>query len=193
MRIPTIEECYELMNSHAMLPNIIEHSKQVARVAAAIMDHLKDGADIHRAAVITACLLHDITKTRSLHTREHHDVSGGRLLAELGFPTIGAMVEEHVVLKDFQVEGNLLAKELVFYADKRVMHDRIVTVEERVDDLIVRYGATEERIRLITSNFKQLYRLEEKISRFVKSDIQKILDQIDANSSPDNRLPNSTN
>ena len=103
------------------------------------------------------------------------------------------MVEEHVVLTDFQVEGNLLAKEIVFYADKRVMHDRIVTVEERVDDLIVRYGTTEERIRLITSNFKQLCRLEEKISRFVKSDIQKILDQIDANSSPDNRLPNSTN
>lgn len=193
MRIPTIEECYELMNSHDMLPNIVEHSKQVARVAAAIMDHLKDDADIHRAAVITACLLHDITKTRSLQTREPHDVSGGRLLAELGFPTIGAMVEEHVVLKDFQAEGDLLAKELVFYADKRVMHDRIVTVEERIEDLIVRYGTTEERIRLITSNFKQLCRLEEKISRFVKSDIQTILDQIDSNSSPDCRLPNSTN
>ncbi|NTW77538.1 MAG: HDIG domain-containing protein [Syntrophaceae bacterium] len=192
MRIPTVEECYGLMNSYAMLPNIVAHSQQVARVAAAIMDHLKDDTDIHRAAVITACLLHDITKTRSLQTREPHDISGGRLLAELGFPTIGSMVEEHVVLKDFQAEGELLAKELVFYADKRVMHDRIVTVEERVDDLIVRYGTTEERVRLITSNFEQLCRLEEKISRFVTSDIQKIIDQIDSSSSPDIRLPNLT-
>lgn len=189
MRIPTVEECYELMNSYAMLPNIVAHSQQVARVAAAIVDHLKEGTDVHRAAVITACLLHDITKTRSLQTREHHDVSGGRLLAELGFPTIGAMVEEHVVLKDFQAYGDLLEKELVFYADKRVMHDRIVTVEERVDDLIVRYGTTEERIRLINANFAQLCRLEEKINSFVTSDIQKILDEIDSNSSrPDNGL-----
>ena len=188
MRIPTIEECYKLMNGYAMLPNIVAHSQQVARVAAAIMDHLKDGTDIHRAAVITACLLHDITKTRSLQTREQHDISGGRLLAELGFPTIGAMVEEHVVLKDFQTDGDLLEKELVFYADKRVMHDRIVTVEERVEDLIVRYGTTEERIRLITANFAQLCRLEEKINSFVTSDIQTILDEIDSNSSPGNWL-----
>ncbi|MEQ8202465.1 MAG: HD domain-containing protein [Smithellaceae bacterium] len=193
MRIPTIEECYELMNSQAMLPNIVAHSQQVARVAAAIMDHLKDGTDIRRPAVITACLLHDITKTRSLQTREQHDVSGGHLLAQLGFPTIGAMVEEHVVLKDFQEEGELLEKELVYYADKRVMHDRIVTVAERVDDLIVRYGTTEERIRSITSNFEQLCRLEAKISRFVTSDIQNILDQIDSGSRPDNRLQNLTN
>ena len=90
MRIPTIEECYELMNCYAMLPNIVTHSEQVARVAAAIMDHLKDGTGISSEAVITGCLLHDITKTRSLLTREHHDISGGRLLAELGFPAIGS-------------------------------------------------------------------------------------------------------
>lgn len=193
MRIPTVEECYELMKSYAMLPNIVAHSEQVASVAAAIMDHLKDGAGICREAVITACLLHDITKTRSLLTREHHDISGGRLLAELGFPTIGAMVEEHVILKDFQFGGKLLEKELVFYADKRVMHDQIVTVEERVDDLIVRYGTTEERIRLINLNFEQVCQLQVKISRFVTPNLQEILDKINPDSNFNNWLQNSTN
>jgi uncharacterized protein len=184
MRIPTVEECYELMKSYAMLPNIVAHSQQVARVAAAIMDNLNDGTGIRREAVITACLLHDITKTRSLQTREHHDISGGRLLTELGFPAIGAMVEEHVILKGFQSGGNLLDKEIVFYADKRVMHDRIVTVEERMADLIIRYGTTEERFRSIKSNNKQVCQLEAKLSRFMTTDLQEILDGIDHNSSP---------
>lgn len=184
MIIPTIEECYELMNCHAMLPNIVAHSEQVARVAAAIMDNLKDGTVVRRKAVISACLLHDITKTRSLKTREHHDASGGRLLAELGFPDVGKMIEEHVILQDFQPEGNLLDKEIVYYADKRVMHDRIVTVEERIADLIIRYGSTEDRIRAINSNAKQVCQLEMKIRRFVAADIDDVLGRIDAGSCP---------
>ena len=104
-------------------------------------------------------------------------------LPNWGFPAVGAMVEEHVILKDFQSGGNLLDKEIVFYADKRVMHDRIVTVEERVADLIIRYGTTEERIRLINSNGKQICQLEVKISRFMTSDLQEILDGIDPESS----------
>jgi uncharacterized protein len=184
MKIPTVEECYELMTCHAMLPNIVTHSEQVARVATAIMNHMKEGARINREAVISACLLHDITKTRSLKTRERHDISGGRLLAELGFTFVGALVEEHVTLKDFQPAGNLLDKEIVFYADKRVMHDQIVTVKDRVADLIIRYGVTEERIRSINSNGKQIYQLEVKISRFLTSDLQQIIDGIDPDSRP---------
>ncbi len=184
MRIPSIEECYELMKCYAMLPNIVAHSEQVARVAVAIMNHLKDNTGISRKSVIVACLLHDITKTRSFQTKEHHDISGGRLLEELGFQTIGAMVKEHVVLQDLQPEGSLLAKEIVYYSDKRVMHDRIVTVEERVADLIVRYGTTEERIQMINSNAKQVYLLEVKIRRFLNTDLQNALARIDSNSKP---------
>lgn len=184
MRIPTVEECYELMKCYAMLPNIIAHSEQVARVAVCIMNNLKDGVDINRKAVIVACLLHDITKTRSLQTKENHDVSGGRVLEELGFATIGAMVKEHVVLQDLQPEGKLLGKEIVYYADKRVMHDQVVTIDERVADLIIRYGTTEERTKAIKLNAKQVYLLEEKINRFLTSNIQDALAEIDSNSRP---------
>ncbi len=184
LRIPTVEECYQLMKSYAMLPNIVAHSEQVAWVAAAIMDHLEHDTGINREAVIAACLLHDITKTRSLQTREHHDISGGRLLAELGFPAIGEMVEEHVILQDFQPGGKLRDKEIVCYADKRVLHDRIVTVEERVADLILRYGTTKERIQLINSNAQQVCQLEVKIRRFLTSDLRIVLDEIKPNGSP---------
>lgn len=184
IKLPTLAQCYELMKRYAMLPNIVAHSEQVSRVAAAIMDHLKDSTGISREAVIAACLLHDITKTRSLRTGEHHDSSGCRLLAQLGFSAIGKMVDEHVILQDFQPEGKLLDKEIVYYADKRVMHDRIVTIQERVADLIIRYGTTQERIQSIKTNSKQACQVEAKISRFVTAELQHIIAGIDQNSSP---------
>jgi uncharacterized protein len=178
IQLPTLAKCYELMKHYAMLPNIVAHSEQVCRVAAAIMDHLKDDACINREAVIFACLLHDITKTRSFKTKEHHAISGGRLLAQLGFPAIGAIVAEHVMMQDFQFAGELLDKEIVCYADKRVMHDQIVTVQERFSDLLDRYGKTPERISFINANSRQVYQLEEKISHFMKVRLEEAIQEI---------------
>ena len=59
----------------------------------------------------------------------------GALLQEMGFISVAAIVEQHVVLTNFNPRGALDEREVVFYADKRVMHDRIVTLDERVEDL----------------------------------------------------------
>ena len=122
-RIPSLAECHSLMAEQAMLPNIAEHSRQVMRVSMTIADHLGNPSAVNRSAVMAAALLHDITKTRSLKTRERHDLSGGALLRELGFPRIAEIIEQHVYLTSFDRAGCLEEREIVFYADKRVMHD----------------------------------------------------------------------
>ncbi len=174
-RIPSCEECNELMAKHAMLPNIVEHSIQVMRVALAITDNLKNGVPISRDLVIAGSLLHDITKTQSLQTKEHHDTSGGQLLRKLGFPHIAEIVEQHVIFQGFNPQGRLEESEIVFYADKRVMHDAIVTVDERVCDLIERYGTTEGIRNRIHENAKQVFLTEKKIAGFMKIDIHQAI------------------
>ncbi len=122
---------WELMARHSMLPNIVEHSFQVMCVSLAITDNLKEGVSVNRDLVIAGSLLHDITKTRSCRQRNVHDASGGTLLRELGFPNIAEMVEQHVIIHDLNLDGDIEEKEIVYYADKRVMHDTIVTLEEK--------------------------------------------------------------
>jgi uncharacterized protein len=78
-RIPSREECDELMAKYSMLPNIVEHSIQVMRPSLAITDNLKASVSVNRDLVMAAALLPDITKTRSLATKERHDASGGEL------------------------------------------------------------------------------------------------------------------
>jgi uncharacterized protein len=174
-RIPTVDECYRLIRKYNMLPNIIEHSRQVMLVSLAMVDKLKDGAVINRDIVIAAALLHDITKTRSLETKEPHDLSGGILLRELGFDKIASIVEEHVVLKNFEPDGPLEEKEIVYYADKRVMHDQVVSSKDRVADLLERYGKTPEIKEMIIKNSGMLMEIEKKIACFISVDIDEAI------------------
>jgi uncharacterized protein len=179
-RIPSRKECDRLMVQYAMLPNIVEHSLQVMRVSLAIVDNLKAGVHLDRDLVMAAALLHDITKTRSLTTKERHDASGGVLLRELGFTRTAEIVEQHVFSRNLNPQGDLEEWEIVYYADKRVMHDRIVTVEERVHDLILRYGVAEEVRSRIRQNKSLILAVEDKIARFMTMDIHDAIQEVAA-------------
>jgi len=179
-RIPSREECSELMAQYSMLPNIVEHSIQVMRVSLAITDNLKSGVRVNRDMVVAAALLHDITKTRSLQTKEHHDVSGGELLRKIGFIRVAEIVEQHVFFRNLNLKGSLEEREIVYYADKRVMHDKIVTIQERVHDLVQRYGTVEEIRNKILKNMSIVPGIESKIDSFMKIDIQGAIQEISA-------------
>ncbi len=177
-RIPTREECDDLMVKYSMLPNIIAHSRQVMRVSLAITDHLKKEASVNRDLVLAAALLHDITKTRALQSKEKHDRSGGELLEALGFASVGEIVRQHVALTDFKPEGRLQEHEIVNYADKRVMHDRIVSLPERMKDLIKRYGITEEIRLLIRKNGDQVLAVEKKIMNCMAVPLETVIEKL---------------
>jgi uncharacterized protein len=180
-RIPSREECTELMMRYSMRPNIVEHSIQVMRVSMAITDNLKNGVTVNRDMVIAAALLHDITKTRSLETKERHDASGAELLREIGFACIAEIVEQHVIFRNLNPQGRLEEREIIYYADKRVMHDKIVTIEARVSDLIQRYGTTEEIRNLIHNNKSLVLAIEGKIAGHMKIDIHRAIQEIAVN------------
>lgn len=177
-KIPSREECDELMVRYAMLPNIIAHSRQVMRVSLAITDHLQTAVSVNRDLVLAAALLHDITKTRALQTKEKHDQSGGKLLEAMGFMSVGGIVRQHVALTDFRPDGRLTEHEIVNYADKRVMHDRIVSIPERMKDLIERYGITEEIRQLIRKNGDQVLAVEKKIGNCMTVPMEAIIGKL---------------
>ena len=181
-RIPSREECDKLMVRYSMRPHIVAHSIQVMHVSLAITDNLKNGVAVNRDLIIAAALLHDITKTRSLKTKERHDISGGELLRKMGFKSIAEIVEQHVVLQNLNPQGRLEEREIIYYADKRVMHDKIVTIEERVHDLLQRYGNTEQIERLIHQNKKLVLAVGNKIAGFMKIDIHRAIEGINAGS-----------
>lgn len=174
-RIPTLRECEQLIVQYAMLPNIVKHSRKVMDVALAIADNLHHRCFVNRELVQASALLHDITKTKSLVTHEHHDISGGVLLRKLGFRSAAEIVEQHVIIEQINLDGRLEEREIVYYADKRVLHDRVVSLEERVEDLILRYGTTEKIQEQIRQNKSQALAIERKIAACMVVDLHQAI------------------
>jgi HD superfamily phosphodiesterase len=115
--------------------------------------------------VLAGALLHDIAKTPCLQRDCHHAKKGRDLCVSLGYKEVGEVVREHVSLFEFSpkryASGHFFAKELVYYADKRVRHDQIVSIAARKEYILERYGNNDpERHRLITENFDNCQQLE---------------------------------
>ena len=150
MGIPTRETCYRLIREMAMPDHIVFHSLQVCRVALMLVrEFARRGDTLNRQLVQAGALLHDITKTRSFTTGEKHTESGNDLLVTLGYPEVGDIVRQHVKLDAYPGNGIPAEANIVNYADKRVLHDRIVTMDQRMAYIMAHYGTTAEyRARL---------------------------------------------
>ncbi len=158
------------MNEYAMLDNIRAHSVMVARVASALLQNLTETSEQKphlpsRGLVLAGALLHDIAKTPCLKNRCDHARHGRDICLKLGYPEVAEVVREHVILTEFSQKryqkGVFYAKEIVYYADKRVRHDEIVSLEERLEYILEQYGNNDpDRHRLIRENFAQCQQLE---------------------------------
>jgi len=167
------------MKEYDMFPNIINHSVQVKRVALAITDNLLATAHIDRELVLASALLHDIAKTRTIKTGEiRHDLIGADMMRDMGFPAIAGIIEVHVVMLDFKPDGPLEEREIVYYADKRVMHDKIVTIDERIKDISCRYSKYVSDPAIIEKSRVFVHSMENKIIRWCSRNLEEIISEL---------------
>lgn len=175
MKIPTVEQCALLMDTYGMLDNIRHHSLVVARLADRLVTGLSTAAAPSvpgRNLVIAGALLHDIAKTPCLDGSCEHAQAGAAICTREGYPDLAEIVAEHVLLQNHEPErfqtGCFLAKELVYYADKRVRHAHVVTLEERLEYILEHYGRDDPvRHRLIADNFSKCQVLERHLFTFL--------------------------
>lgn len=145
---PDDTQCFAYWERFGMLENVAEHSLAVAEVATFVARRGKEvGLDIDVATVRASALLHDIAKTYSILHGGNHSQLGGAWTVELtGNPAIATGVTHHVYWPfDMDIEKYFIPL-AVIYADKRVRHDGLVTIESRFTDLVRRY-ATSDYIR----------------------------------------------
>ncbi|MFN3406481.1 MAG: HD domain-containing protein [Caldimicrobium sp.] len=134
---------YNLLKKEEVPEHIIRHSEKVALISLLLGQmHNERNAHLDIKTLTLGALLHDIKKYASLKTGENHALAGYKLMQELGYPRIGEIIYAHIFLKAPKPNSPLCEEEIVFYADKRVMHDKIVSLKERFKDLRERYGRT---------------------------------------------------
>lgn len=163
--LPSYRDCLALMDAHGMLPNIRAHSYRVRQVATFLGEALvAAGFDLSLPLVATGALLHDLGKTPCLGTLNNHAEWGAAVLDGLGYAQLAQVVREHVVLDAGVADHRPLREaEVVNYADKRVLHDEVVSLEVRFADAQRRYGRTPEALARIQGIKVKALALEEKL------------------------------
>jgi hypothetical protein len=152
-----------LWDIYGMLPNIRAHSRQVCRIALTLWQWLAENDyPLNRNLTEAGALLHDVAKAYCLDKPTlSHNLEGERIVAAAGYPELGLLVARHVNLPRQQPLDETM---LVFYADKRVVGDRTVSVRERYQYIYRVYGHNDEaRISRISQDEKCSHAVEEKI------------------------------
>jgi hypothetical protein len=113
-----------------------------------------------------SALLHDIAKTYTIHYGGNHSQLGGAWAQDLtGNPWLAMGIVHHVHWPwNIDVKNYFLPMAII-YADKRVRHERVVSLEERFEDLYSRYGATEYLRSRLAQSMDQARAIETALSQ----------------------------
>lgn len=155
--VPGDAQCLALWEKYAVPPHIREHSSLVACIATELAKAARvAGYAVHVDEVRASGLLHDLAKAYTIkHRGSHAQLGAAWVVMETGNPRIAQGVAHHVWWPwEPDVRRHFLPM-AVIYADKRVAHDQIVTLEERFEDLMARYGTTVEKARGVERSHTQ--------------------------------------
>ena len=154
-KIPSREECLHILNKNKTPSNVIEHCKTVCKLAENIAEKLiNKGIKVNKNLVIAAALLHDIERDK-----ENHIAEGIKLLKSMGLSEVSEVVRKHSLyrIEDENVQPKTVEEKIVFYSDKRVKDKKIVSLEERFEDIKKRYNVD------LTEEYKFAKKIEEEL------------------------------
>ncbi|MBI5570774.1 MAG: HD domain-containing protein [Desulfomonile tiedjei] len=182
IELPGQEACLALLEMHETPVHIIRHCQmvwEVGRVLGAGL--LQNQVPVDMELIRASCLLHDIGKYPCLLDGTHyHDVRGEQMLEEAGLPEVARIVVQHVVLRG-RPSDPIREEHVLFYADKRVVHDKVVSLEERFEYLCETYGKSSGAVSRLLSMKEETMRLETRIFHhldFTPDEVPSLLDSL---------------
>lgn len=124
MNYPSAQECARILSECRTPEHVMRHCAAVAENARSIAKKLNAaGFSLNVGALYAAGYLHDC-----LRTEPNHASAAAELLASLGYAELAKLIAAH---HDLPEPVSLDEAAILFYADKRVQKERIVTLTER--------------------------------------------------------------
>jgi uncharacterized protein len=178
----TDETVKNLMRKYKTPKHVIGHCEKVAYVADKIADAYKrNGINLDTENLNYACLLHDVLRIIDFHAGDEYlemqnmlkekypnmDHSGAayKMLTELGEPVIAKLIKKHEFEGILNKENQpfTLEEKIMTYADKRVLHEDIVSISERFEDGKRRYNPNNENQERELQIYDVYFQLEKEL------------------------------
>jgi CTP:molybdopterin cytidylyltransferase MocA len=160
--IPNQEECQVIFDICEVDISRRLHCLKVAEVASRIgRELIKSNKQVNLDLIQSSAVLHDIAKQQP-----KHDIAGGRILQEMGFNRVGKIVAVHSFLNE-QVLDYILEAKVVYIADKLVLGDKLVSLDER-------YSYSNRTFK-ITNELKNIISERKLIAQQVQKELEKLI------------------
>jgi uncharacterized protein len=158
--LPTRKECLAILAEYHVLPHIVSHSQTVAKLAIFLAQRLIEKSEAVDVELLEkAGLLHDMMRVLDFKqpdyykfeqnlpkeekakwqrlrakykTMTHEDAAYDVIKAQ--YPAVALMIKRHryMAMLDEKDRPDTWEEKLLYYADMRVMHDRIVPLKQRL-------------------------------------------------------------
>ncbi len=209
--LPSRDKCRSIIRACHVPVHIVKHKEAVAKLGVFLAERLAArGITVDVELVERACLLHDLfrvcdfpledfsrfeqpvteedkTRWRGLkakHGHRRHEDAADAFLKD-AYPVLATTIRKHryTALLDENDKPETWEEKLVYYADKRAMHDRIVPLKERLEEAHRRSAAilakagkprpidTEKEVDAL------IFLLEEEIFREIGLDPDEVIDE----------------
>ncbi len=139
---PSLKQCLIWWDEWDLPENVRRHEKTVAWGAYVLAVMMRNkGINVDPIMAHRGGLLHDIDKIKTLGEDGRHGALGADFLLRNGFPHLGEIVREHLMHSIMQpgAEDRPWESKLVYFMDKLVEGDQIVTFGVRQEALKKRY------------------------------------------------------
>ncbi len=140
---PSLDLC-RIIQDYFQMPNAVKaHSDKVLMTAMDISGRLrKNGIILNNKIIMASCLLHDVAKGRP-----HHAETGAEWLRDMGYGEISHIVKDHMQLK--AISNPPKEKEVVYLADKMVVGNQDITLEEKFSEKEKIYKNDHEALKAV--------------------------------------------
>ncbi|MFO8152613.1 HD domain-containing protein [Thioalkalivibrio sp.] len=162
------KQALKILKEKRIEGKVLRHSLKVNQIAMFLGKKLSSkGENVNLELLDAASLLHDVGKKLSDDTGKNHIETGVKILQDRGLTEIAEVIRKHSI--NAIVEKDKIPQtweeKLVYYADKRVREDKIVSLDERMADLRKRYPNLRKPLTNIIPKIKAI---EEEIFNIVE-------------------------
>jgi molybdenum cofactor cytidylyltransferase len=171
--IPSPAECMILLVEKCFVSKkVLTHCCKVAEVASSLAAALKGlGWDLNEPLVVAAALLHDMAKGRP-----DHATTAEARLRKLGYPRVAELVGAHMstAVRDDHTVDEL---DVVRLADRVVEEDRVVLLEHKFENKMLRHKANPQVTAAIRERYYQCRMLKQKVENVLGEPVESVVSE----------------
>ena len=174
-KYPTEEQCYKILARVETPPHVIKHCVAVTDTAVTIGEALnRHGHNLSIDLLRAAGLLHD-----SLRVRKRHFEEGAKLCIDYGYNEVADIIMVHMSYMHPEPVVTVTETDIISLADKLRQEDQLVTLEERLAPVKLRWSHDIIALAMIEKRIRCADGMRRHIEGIIGENIYKMMEKFD--------------